>query len=643
MGSEKPTLPVEFLTVVAEQASPGSPAACFAAGQAQAMADGSDRERLLTTLLAGPYRLAAPAWLLEAGVVGGLGGATDHWPGSSIGLAVHALTHPDCTGDLRSTALRGCSEVQLAHLGMADRPAAIAQAVAVELRRRTPELIPMTRELLDQPIPAQIVLRSERLADAVFDTAVELLPTCPEPSKDDSENGSEWYKRYRGLMNAWATMWERVLRQHPDHHAALVERTEGGAAEYPIRHCLIAKLAWMVEPGLLKTLAVSDLHGFDAAVLTTKVCRMLRDGASKHAAREHFAAEIDALTASQQRLVSDYLEEDGLDPKWGCDAAVAWAADAAAGRWRLLLNPAKARPDYYGEPYAWRASERDLAELGRLFAQSTVTALELWEPNPGRPLTEPSSVRWVLDALTHLPEITDCVKDAVRSIIADVRTSQGNRTAYYRSVESRRETDEVLEAIARIVSDPAPQAAGRRAALGDPSEVTVRALSAVAGDVLAEYLDRHTGNDDLVEKTLLAIVSNDYRREPSFADVLARHSDPHRAINELTYDLRRRLGGNPPCREAWVRAILAVPGRDADTIRALPAWTALKTCENRNGQIGAEIIDAVLATLGDDADAWQRLGDSPIRRTGPGAWLRLGDVLDAARANTSWPQPPPAR
>lgn len=642
MGSEKPTLPVEFLTAVAEQAAPGSPAARLAADQAEAMVDGLDRERLLTTLLAGPYRLAAPAWMLEAAVVGGLSGANDHWSGSSIGLAVQALTHPDCTGDLRSTALQGCTEVQLAHLGTADRPAAITQAVAAELRRRTPDVIPMTRELLDQPSPAQIVLRSKRLADVVFDTAVELLPTCPEPSEDDNEDGADWYKRYRDLMDAWATMWGQVLRQHPDRHAALVERAEGDATDYTIRHCLIVELPWMVEPGLLKTLAVSDLDGFDAAILTTNVCRMLRGGASKQAARAHFAAEIDALTASQQRLVSDYLDEDGLDPKWGCGAAVAWAADAAAVRWRHLLNPAEARPDY-GEPYAWRASERDLAELGRLFAQSTVTALELWEPKPDRPLTEPSSVRWVLDTLTHLPEITDSVKDAVRSVVADIRTGQGNRTAYYRSIESRRKTDEILEAIVRIVSDPAPQGASRRTPLGDPSDVTVRALSVVAGDVLAEYLDRHTGNDELVEKALLAIVSNEYRREPSFADVLARHSDPHRAIIELTYDLRRRLGGNPASREAWVRAVLANPACDADTIRALPAWTALKTCGYRTGQVGTEIIDAVLATLGDDADAWQRLSDSPIRRTGPSAWLRLGDVLDAARDSTIWPQPPSAR
>lgn len=104
----------------------------------------------------------------------------------------------------------------------------------------------------------------------------------------------------------------------------------------------------------------------------------------------------------------------------------------------------------------------------------------MWEPKPDRPLTEPSSVRWVLDTLTHLPEITDSVKDAVRSVVADIRTGQGNRTAYYRSIESRRKTDEILEAIVRIVSDPAPQGAGRRTPLGDPSDVTVRALSVVA-------------------------------------------------------------------------------------------------------------------------------------------------------------------
>lgn len=44
--------------------------------------------------------------------------------------------------------------------------------------------------------------------------------------------------------------------------------------------------------------------------------------------------------------------------------------------------------------------------------------------------------------------------------------------------------------------------------------------------------------------------------------------------------------------------------------------------------------------LGQDAAAWQRLSDSPISEHGPTAWLRLGEVLDAARAGSEWPIPP---
>jgi len=113
----------------------------------------------------------------------------------------------------------------------------------------------------------------------------------------------------------------------------------------------------------------------------------------------------------------------------------------------------------------------------------------------------------------------------------------------------------------------------------------------------------------------------------------------------MTQDLRRRLGGNPAAREQWAREVLALPDCDPQLIRALPAWTALKLSEIRNGYGKArpEILDVVTEALGDDAEAWQRLGTSPIAPTGPTAWLRLGDVLDAALSRSDWPTPPPSR
>ncbi|WP_282203008.1 hypothetical protein [Kitasatospora fiedleri] len=49
------------------------------------------------------------------------------------------------------------------------------------------------------------------------------------------------------------------------------------------------------------------------------------------------------------------------------------------------------------------------------------------------------------------------------------------------------------------------------------------------------------------------------------------------------------------------------------------------------------------AAPGDGTRAWQRFADSPISHAGPTAWLRLGEVLDAAAHGTPWPQPPTSR
>jgi hypothetical protein len=47
-----------------------------------------------------------------------------------------------------------------------------------------------------------------------------------------------------------------------------------------------------------------------------------------------------------------------------------------------------------------------------------------------------------------------------------------------------------------------------------------------------------------------------------------------------------------------------------------------------------------VAALGDDEAAWQRLAASPATYAGPTVWLRLGDILDAARSGGDWPAPP---
>jgi hypothetical protein len=118
---------------------------------------------------------------------------------------------------------------------------------------------------------------------------------------------------------------------------------------------------------------------------------------------------------------------------------------------------------------------------------------------------------------------------------------------------------------------------------------------------------------------------------------LFRAAEP---VHQLTLDLRHRLGGNAPSRDFWAKAVLDLPGCISDTIRALPAWTALTTCGKDRNQTHPAVTAIILDELGDDTAAWQRLAASPITATGPTAWLRLGDILDAARSGTDWPQPP---
>lgn len=82
-----------------------------------------------------------------------------------------------------------------------------------------------------------------------------------------------------------------------------------------------------------------------------------------------------------------------------------------------------------------------------------------------------------------------------------------------------------------------------------------------------------------------------------------------------------------------------MPNCGPEVIRALPAWTALKLSGGYS-RAYPEIIDVIIDALGDEAVAWQRLADSPVSYTGPTAWLRLGEVLDAAQSDGHWPTAP---
>ncbi|MFJ9841630.1 hypothetical protein ACIRYZ_14400 [Kitasatospora sp. NPDC101155] len=647
MATDETRLPVEFLATVAAGADPGSAAARMAAEQARDVADSQQGGPLLAALLARPYRDSAPAWLLQAALANGLRQSeSEHeYLTGSTSLVVLALIHPDCDPALRADALRRCSDRRLGSLGTADRPADLCAAVADELRKRVPQSPHMTPELLKEPMPAQVVLRTGRLHDAVFEAAVALLPDGLDRTRLEDEDSGAWSDRIRAAFDSWGRMWSAVLERHSDRHSQLIDRTAGTTANRVIRDQLLGSVPWTVEPELLRQIALDDLSRFGAAMLTTRICGFLQDGSSKEEARQHFAAELSALDETDRRDIEFlYLRDDGFDTDWGTDSAVSWVSHAADGRWRLVLNPAEAKPAY-GDPHTWRSHPDELADLGRHFAETAVQALRTWKPKDLYGISTASDLRWVRDMLVHLPKLSPAVEATVRLVIRDGRRGRSGPQSYdYKSQEDRRQFDELLDAITRIVADPAPQPpATRRTALGNPEEVTVRSLSAVTSEVLDAYLDRHAGDDALVEKALLSFAWHAHRSDPLFASVLARHSDPHRTVHGLTHELRRRLGGGPSNREAWAREILALPDCPSETILALPAWTALKARGHHYNGTHPTVIALVEAALGDDLHAWQRFADSPISNSGPNAWLRLGDILTAAADGTAWPKPPGSR
>ncbi|MBF6102384.1 hypothetical protein IU510_30680 [Nocardia cyriacigeorgica] len=499
-------LPAEFIAAVAAKAAPNSSVADFVAQQTCARPDGLDRDRLLASLLTTAFRDSAPPPLLKAAVDRGLTSEQDYWTGSRIDLAALALAHSDCDNSLRESALQQCTDSQLGNLGTTDRPTVLTAAVAAELRRRSAGPVPMTRQLLEQPTPAQVVLATSPLADSVFEAALELLPTEPRFALDPDDTDFEgWYAAFRDCMAAWKQMWRSVVQHHADRHLKLVQRTEGTSANGQIRDLLLSEMPWTVEPSLLKDLALADLAGFHAAVLATRLCRERRDGATIPSIRERFADQIDKLDEGGRRRVEMYLDEEGLDPTQFCNQATDWAARAAGGNWRLLLNPTEAT--HYGDPRPWQASPDDLKTLGRTFAQTTVSALAMWEPDPDRPVPALALLPWTVEVLTHLPIITEEVKAAVGPIIDTAR--QGLRSGPYRSLYNpdHRDVAELVATIEKIVAEPAPDVAARRSALGDPATVTVRDLARVEPDLLVSYLDRHPGDDALVDKALLALAS----------------------------------------------------------------------------------------------------------------------------------------
>ncbi|MEV0688990.1 hypothetical protein [Streptomyces sp. NPDC050388] len=643
-GGSAPSLPLNFLCALAADSGADDPPALMAAERARSMEEGLERRQLLEALLRGPYGDSAPWWLLKAAIDSDLARMppqSDPFYGPPMDLALLALSHASCSPQLRHESLGRCTAVQLGRLGSAQASDLLADAVAEALRERKPHQRPMTVELLDTPKDAQLVLRQQGLHSTVISAALDLLPSYPLVDEKDGEDTSTWLKRLKAAEQAWRTMWKQVLTAHPEHHRLLVNWSDDKDAGYVIREHLLGSFPWDVEPELLEEIAQDDLASFPLSVLTTRMCRMRRDGATEQEVREHFANDLAEVAPRQREHIDELLTNDKYGLRYGCRAAISSAALAADGRWRYILNPDLAR--HYGKPRSWRASADQLTSLAQNFAEHAAVALELWEPDPKSPVRSARELRWVHDLLQHLPIITPQVKEKARLICREAKRGLAGRGDHgrYGLDSDAQQARELLDGVERMTAEPFPDPGPARAAsLGKPDQITVRNLADAPDAVLDEYLRRHEGDDAVVEKALLSFASRAYHRDLSFADVLKRHSDPQRALLDLTRNLRRHLGGGPNLREAWVSTVLSLPTDDSELIRALPAWTALKARGPRGQAAHPAVTSVVRTALGDRAEAWQRFATSPASYAGPTAWLRLGDLLDAAANGTPWPTPP---
>ena len=622
MDLETPALPTTFTRAIVLGAAPGSAGAHFAADQARKMPPGSQRAELLGVLLNGPNKTSAPKWMLEAAVHEGLSEADHYYQPRQFELCIQALTHPECPAQLISSILRDCTETQLARMGQSRHMRALAGAAANELRRRSAEPQPLKRGL---PTPAQIVLRIDSLDDAMFDAAISLLPTEPEREQD---------------RPAWRGMWTAVLQNHPERHRQLLDHDTNSEL---IRRCLISDLPWKVEPRLLRRLAREDLARFDAHLVVAKASRMRRDGTSSATVRKQFAAEIAALEDPLRQELDSYLEDLNGQLRLGCQAAATWVSKAVREDWRYVLNPAEAKSNFR-EPEKWHATPEDLAQIARMFAQRTVIALEMWESNPRMPVSEPWELTWAIEVLKHLVWIPEQAKAAVGSLVADADLGRRNSIEKgKRSHESLRQFDSAIKELAGLVAEPAQTVSDSDLPRESPEVVTVRQLAAIKLEQLLRYLQLHPGIDELVEKALMAAVWGGYVSQSEFCAIMSRHSEPRRAILEITHALRARLGGGPRYREYWARLVLELPECDREIIRALPAWAVVTSRGGPEISMHPDSTDAVFDGLGENHDAWKRFDSSPIAYSGPAAWLRLGDILDSARTGAKWPEPPAAK
>ncbi|RMI41121.1 hypothetical protein, partial [Streptomyces triticirhizae] len=519
----------------------------------------------------------------------------------------------------------------LAHAGA---PAALRAAVAAELRRRVPEPAPVTPEAAERPNAAQLVLRHPELAPEVFAAAVPLLPGPPAQLAEGQELNA-WVAAHGAALTTWRALWREVLTTHPGRIAELWELLADGQARAVVSELLLGTLPHAVPAALLVHLAEADLARFAGAALTSRICRLRVEGHTPEETAALVAEELAALPEPDRRLPLAYLGTFGATPERGLATATDWIARALAERWRPLLTPDPADP--HAPPRAaegrpapvWRTPPETRAALRDRFARAALTALELWRPRPGFPVTQPQQLLWLAELATLLPAYRRELWTRAAELLADAERGHAHRRRRRGAYPAAEDPafDRALTAVRRALG------LGWR---GIPANPPLVELSCQPPETL-ERMAGPGARDATLERLLLAHAVRGYPSGPDVETLLARHTAPTAALLRLTTRLPDLLGEHPGAARAWTEAVTRSAHRDAPTLRALPAHLALAAPPPAGDDGRPTVLSLVVEALAQRPDSWRHFSTAPLRGH------TLGEAVDRAIAREDPKESPQPR
>jgi hypothetical protein len=624
------TLPTRLLHALLAGTNPDHPLVGIAVDRvlrAESLGSYAAETALATELLSRVYAAGStPLALLHAAL------ATD-----DNDLVRLALTHPDLPEVDRDRWLTAAEPKRLAEVARHPEGAPIAGLIAAEVARRTPAARKMIDVLDAEPGVAEQILLAGPVAIGLLDTAIDLLPQPPLGEElraaldarlrrwraEDNDTGERGRSdqdpsKVFEANDAFDDLLARILTVQQPHHAHLSDpaRPHGERAA----RMLLTELPWLLDDELLDELAARQLDELERRIAA---CDDHTEGGADVAwqAVMKFPFEF-------RHLVNEELPEALRIPH--------------AGAHRNRGRGAQAGPGWRG----WASDSGHRRQLVARLAQLVASTLP-WLAASGTMIIDEKELTGVYCTLALHPAPPDEARVAAEQL-ADAARARGRSRRW--STDDR--SGIYLQALAPLLSAPRPRHYGASAAAGrlvddvsrPSARPTLKTLRQLNVDQLRTVVDRRAGDDELVELALLA-GSGTNHAEPD--QLLEAHSDPGGALLALTRELRRRLGGNPEDRCRWVRFMLRSRWCTEEVVAALPAHAAMAVVTEYGAPARQEqpnlIVTMIQARLGDHDDAWQRFAANPATKTGEGAWLRLGELLDAAVGGGPWPAPPPRR